>query len=43
MQQAPKIIPTMREQTIQRPLIPTVPVVTQGYEEQTLTTDWPIP
>jgi hypothetical protein len=43
MQQAPIIIRTMGEQTTQWPLIPTVTVVTQGHEEQTLTTDSPTP
>ncbi len=45
IQQSPKIITMMRDQTIQQPFVPTAPVAPQGYgqQQQQQVPDWSSP
>jgi hypothetical protein len=44
IQQSPKIITMMRDQTIQQPFVPTAPVTPQGYgQQQQQAPDWSSP
>jgi hypothetical protein len=44
IKQIPKFLTSMRDQTIQRPFLPTIPIATQTYgQQQPLTTDWSSP
>jgi len=43
IRQMPKMVTPMRDQNIQQPFLPTLPIATQGYGQQPVTTDWSSP